>query len=642
MASLAKLGSDIRITEVDLSSTIQQNSSIVAAIAGVSSKGPIGPTYYTTFAQFRNDWGDPKASVSFDHYAVADYFREGSGLWAYRVVASDATTGALIMYVTSGGVTTLAPITLSNVEDIDWLGLVPSGATPLYVFYSAKGPGSYSANFSMAVTSVSLTTPTNVITDLAATGGTLFAGTYAYRVSAIDRAGNETLASASVSRTVATGITNAITVSWDAVAGAVGYRVYGRTSGSMYLLATVGPASGTHYVDTGVASVDASVAPLANAAALVSSPQLTLSVYDSEQSVNSPVESFDVSLIEEVDDMGIQMETALRVNPFSEYLRCVSYVSALATLPRLSSVAKTALGKGTSGTAPTSSDIVNGWNVFADREKYVLDVLINSGRAVPSVQKAMDTLAQSRNDCVAFLDTPSVSQKAQAAIDYRRLNLNLNSSFSALFCPDLYELDPINGKQLYVPPSGSMAALLSRTTRVAQPWFSMAGLNRGLLNVLGVRYTYTPGEATSLYQAQVNYMRQFIGRGIPLWEQSTLYNKPSALQFLNVRVLANVIKRSVYDYLLYALQEPNDEILRKQLTYGLEEYLNYVQGARGIRSYAITCNDSNNPPAVVNAGQLNIAVYIVPTLGTRAISMSLLIGKTGLQVSEQDVAALTT
>lgn len=645
MASLARLASDVRITEIDLSATISQNSVITAAMAAVSSQGPIGPTYYTSFSQFRDDFGDPKASVSFDHYAAADFFKEGNSLWVYRVVGAGSTTGAIVMYVDAAGVTRLSPTALTNVSVIDWPSLVPAGATPLYVFYSAKGPGSYSANYSLGVTAVNLSAPV-VSIQSALTGGALFAGNYAYQVSAIDKNGNESVASNPATENIEAGITNKVTLTWDPVAGAVGYRVYGRIAGSTYLLATVGTAAvstaGTiQFVDTGAATIDASQSPITSLAAATSSPQLTINVYDNAYALNTPAEAFDVSMLEETDELGIQLETTQRINPFSSYIRCVSYVPALSTLPRVGSVAKTALGTGASGSAPTASDIVNGWNVFLDREKYVIDVLINSGRAVPSVQMGMDQLAQARNDCVAFLDTPATSQKANAAVDYRRLSLNLNSSFSALFCPDLYELDPINGKQLYVPPSGAMAGLLARTTRVTQPWFSMAGLNRGLLNVLDVRNTYNDGEATQLYQAQVNYMRRFIGRGIPLWEQSTLYNKSSALQFLNVRVLANVIKRSVYDFLLYSLQEPNDEILRKQITYGLESYLTYVQGARGIRSFSVTCSDVNNPASVVNSGQLNVAVYIVPTLGTRAISMSLLIGKQGLQVSEQDVAALT-
>jgi phage tail sheath protein FI len=187
------------------------------------------------------------------------------------------------------------------------------------------------------------------------------------------------------------------------------------------------------------------------------------------------------------------------------------------------------LAGGDSGSAPTSANINAGWDVFKNKEKYKVDVLVNAGRTDVAVQRKMDALAQQRFDCVSFLDLPAGAQTAQSAVDFRNLDLNLNSSYSALFCSDLQEMDPISGKVLYVPPSGAMAGLLARTTRIAQPWFSMAGLNRGLLNALDVRETYDDGEATLLYQSQVNYMRKFIGQGIPLWEQQTLYAKSSAL-----------------------------------------------------------------------------------------------------------------
>jgi phage tail sheath protein FI len=183
-----------------------------------------------------------------------------------------------------------------------------------------------------------------------------------------------------------------------------------------------------------------------------------------------------------------------------------------------------------------------------------------------------------------------------------------------------------------------MSGLYARTSRVSQPWFSIAGLNRGLLNVLNVRNTYDDGQATLLFQSQVNYMRKFVGRGIAAWEQATLYNKSSALQFLNVRFLCNIIKRSVYDFLLYGLQEPNDEILRKQLRYGLEEFLKIIKAQRGIRDYRVVIDDQNNPPALVNSGVLAVAVIITPILAVREIALTLVISKVGLEVGEAEIA----
>lgn len=96
-----------------------------------------------------------------------------------------------------------------------------------------------------------LATPVNAAFSQTDTGGVLPPSTtYFYRVSALD-GGGETLASSSTSgATSATaGNTHAMVVNWTAVPGATGYKVYGRSSGTELLIATVGNV--TTYTDTG-------------------------------------------------------------------------------------------------------------------------------------------------------------------------------------------------------------------------------------------------------------------------------------------------------------------------------------------------------------------------------------------------------
>jgi hypothetical protein len=96
-----------------------------------------------------------------------------------------------------------------------------------------------------------LVAPTNAAFSQTDTGGSLPPSTtYHYRVTATNAQG-ESLASVSTSgSTSATaGSTHAMVVNWTAVAGATGYRVYGRSSGSEQLIAAVGDA--TTYTDTG-------------------------------------------------------------------------------------------------------------------------------------------------------------------------------------------------------------------------------------------------------------------------------------------------------------------------------------------------------------------------------------------------------
>ena len=82
-------------------------------------------------------------------------------------------------------------------------------------------------------------------------GGTLAAGTYFYVVTALNSAG-QTTASNEVSVTT-TGTTSSNTITWSAVAGATGYRVYRGTSAAgenVYYA----PGNVTTYTDTNAAS----------------------------------------------------------------------------------------------------------------------------------------------------------------------------------------------------------------------------------------------------------------------------------------------------------------------------------------------------------------------------------------------------
>lgn len=649
MAVLTRRAADVRINEVNFSQTISQSSNAIASLVVVSAKGPVGPKFYTDPALFKADFGDAKASISFDHYCAIDYFKEGNGLWATRALESDARYAGLIVLVNAAGTTVIRPIagglSATEINLPNWSSYVSAGEIALYAIYPKQGPGSYANTYAATLQSFNLSAPTGLTgIGVPAASGILGAGTYVYTVAAISNTGSESLASSPTTVIIssAPGISN-VQLSWSPVPGAVAYKIYGRsaTLASQGLIATVGVAV-LSFVDDGYTVASATLRPILTIAGLGSgSTGFRLSVFDLALSTSTAIESFNCTTDESVDETGGQTELTQRVNPFSQYFSVLSNVPTLITIPRLSSVSTpVAAGGGTSGSSPTIATINSSWNLFLNKSKYVIDTMINAGRAVPAIQLNMDTIAQTRAECVAFLDTPSSQQTFSAAIDYRNVSLNLNSSYSALFCPDLLESDPVSGKFLFVPPSGAMAGLFARTSRVGQPWYSMAGLNRGLLKVLDVRYTYDDGQSTQLFNAQVNYMRKFLGAGIPLWEQSTLASQSSALQFLNVRTLCNVIKRSAYSYLIYGLQEPLDDILKLSLVSGLEEYLATIQAGRGISSYKVIASAVNNPALLANSGVLAIAIIIVPILAVREIQLTLGISKQGLTISEEIIASL--
>jgi prepilin-type N-terminal cleavage/methylation domain-containing protein len=86
----------------------------------------------------------------------------------------------------------------------------------------------------------------------ASTGGTLLSGTYSYDVTAV-LAGGVEVPGTVASVTIASGLTNQITVNWAAYTGATSYNVYGRDGSGLRLLKNVTSSS---YVDTGPTSLD--------------------------------------------------------------------------------------------------------------------------------------------------------------------------------------------------------------------------------------------------------------------------------------------------------------------------------------------------------------------------------------------------
>ena len=142
---------------------------------------------------------------------------------------------------------------------------VPSPGTG-YVTAPALSLGATASTGGTFAGGPSLTTPIGVAATGAATGGTLVAASYFYRVSAINTRG-ETLASTEVPSGALTGTTSSVALSWTAVPGATGYRVYRTTTSGTYTSpAFLSAPSGTTYTDTGGTALTAGTVTTANTA----------------------------------------------------------------------------------------------------------------------------------------------------------------------------------------------------------------------------------------------------------------------------------------------------------------------------------------------------------------------------------------
>jgi hypothetical protein len=102
----------------------------------------------------------------------------------------------------------------------------------------------------------------------AAAAGTLPSGSKSYVVTAFNSTGETEKSTAAAQTIPAEG--GGVKLTWDAVDGADGYRIYGRTAGSQKLLVQVGNA--TTWTDTGAVAEQVAVPPVTGTASNIDAP----------------------------------------------------------------------------------------------------------------------------------------------------------------------------------------------------------------------------------------------------------------------------------------------------------------------------------------------------------------------------------
>lgn len=286
-------------------------------------------------------------------------------------------------------------------------------------------------------------------------------------------------------------------------------------------------------------------------------------------------------------------------------------------------------------TALTDSQINTAWDLFAVKEEVEVSILINAGWATSAVQTKMANLAENRADCIAVLDIPPNKTAVSDMVDYVNdgSQLEVDSSYAAIYAPWLLIYDQYNDKQIYIPPSGHVAGIYAETDADAETWYAPAGVRRGRLNILGVQKAFSEGDRDSLYTGRINPIQVFPGEGIQVYGQKTLQSAASALDRVNVRRLMISIEKSVARALRPYVFEFNDNFTRSDVTAILNNYLGDIQSRRGTTGFAVVCDESNNTPTVIDNNQMIVDIYVKPSRAAEFIQVNAIITPTGTTIT---------
>lgn len=381
-------------------------------------------------------------------------------------------------------------------------------------------------------------------------------------------------------------------------------------------------------------------------------------VYESNTS-SSPLETIFATTNEYVTDYGDQLEITSVPSNLLSFMKPEEVVS-LSVVNK--SVARTELKGGASESHPNrnSQALASAWGLFADTTNVEVSLLADGGSSIVgfgtdrgndgtetgdmTVVTAILKVSSSRMDAPCIIDLPKRS-KVNDLVSYFKKYPSIGNEVDGSTAPyatfwgnaqDGRQIinDTFNKKQIEAARSVFKALVAFNVFRTSYPWQTQWGPNRGLITSPSVGTinprTY-PDEVGLLSQNRINPSR-LTTTGEYFWDDYTLMAKSSVLQRWHaVCFLANLNKR--YRKMLEQyVAELNTPALRKTIWNMLNDDLNFIMNhadPAGLYNYYVICDETNNTPEVIDAGQLNVDVGLEIVRDTRVINLTTTLYRTG-------------
>ena len=309
-------------------------------------------------------------------------------------------------------------------------------------------------------------------------------------------------------------------------------------------------------------------------------------------------------------------------------------------------VSTASLANGADADGISTGQNLTGFDLFEDKDTITVDFLIAPGLAsrinqTTVVNDLVSIAQQTRKDAIvvtspARSDIVNVSSAAaQTTNAIATADTFTNSSYLVVDNNYLKVYDKYNDKFRFIPAASSTAGIMAATDANAAPWFSPAGPRRGqYLGITALAYTPNKSQRDTLYKAGVNPIANIPGQGVLLFGDKTKLARPSAFDRINVRRLFLTIERAVAIAARNTLFEFNDEFTRAEFVNIVEPFLREIQGRRGITDFRVVCDETNNPPSVVDRNEFIANIFIKPARSINYITLNFVAVRTGVDFEE--------
>lgn len=284
-------------------------------------------------------------------------------------------------------------------------------------------------------------------------------------------------------------------------------------------------------------------------------------------------------------------------------------------------VVKISLKKGSNGTigALTDADFIGvdkgpgartGIQAFLDNTN--VSIMAVPGVVSPNVQLSLVSHCENLGSRFAVLDIPKESKTVSDVLAHREI---VDSDYCAMYHPWIEVFDPLDKKNTYIPPSGSIVGIYARSD--TSRGVHKAPANETIANCTGLYCNYNVGEQDILNPKGVNLIRRFPGAGIRVWGARTASTKP-LWKYINVRRLFIFLEESIKANTNWVVFEPNDQFLWLRVKRTIEVFLDGIwrggalAGATADEAFFVDIGPSTMSQDDIDNGRLVCVIGVAP------------------------------
>ena len=199
-----------------------------------------------------------------------------------------------------------------------------------------------------------------------------------------------------------------------------------------------------------------------------------------------------------------------------------------------------------------------------------VNIMAVPGIVSANVQLSLVAHCEKLGSRFAVLDMPMNAKTVADIMAHRDI---VDSDYCAMYHPWLQVFDPLDKKDTFIPPSGSIMGIYARSDN--SRGVHKAPANEVVANCTGLFVNYNVAEQDLLNPKGVNLIRKFPGSGIRVWGARTASSKP-LWKYVNVRRLFIYLEESIKANTNWVVFEPNDATLWSRVKRTIELFLEGV------------------------------------------------------------------